>query len=191
MEEENKQINNDSYIYQKNKLCNNEKILITNFLVFNTKIETHLDQLQGYLFWVGILEYFTWIILLSLFISSPSNMWIIWIFVYHNARATIGIFILKFLPKTHQVIEDLKIYDQNSLEEIQKLMEENYIKLIQEKEKILKPLMTTYFILTVISQIVDVIVFFVICTRFRNDMHFQKNFICLLGITAYISKNKF
>jgi hypothetical protein len=134
----------DILIYQKNKEKNIEKFTFFNFLIYNTKIESHLEILQSYLFWVGILEYFVWLVLLALFISSPSKMGIIWIFLYHNARATVGLFIVKFMPKTHSVIENLRDYENSSLEDIQKSMEDNYLTLIHESERVLRPLLITY-----------------------------------------------
>jgi uncharacterized membrane protein YbhN (UPF0104 family) len=179
----------DILIYQKNKEKNIEKFTFFNFLIYNTKIESHLEILQSYLFWVGILEYFVWLVLLALFISSPSKMGIIWIFLYHNARATVGLFIVKFMPKTHSVIENLRDYENSSLEDIQKSMEDNYLTLIHESERVLRPLLITYTVLTFVSIFVDVILFFVVATRFDQGDYSQKNFILILGIVAFIRKN--
>jgi hypothetical protein len=178
----------DMIIYQKNKEKNIEKFTFFKFLIYNTKIESHLEILQSYLFWVGILEYFVWVILLALFISSPSNMAIIWIFLYHNARATVGLFIVKFIPKTHSVIENLKDYENNSLEDIQNSMEGNYLSLIHESERVLRPLLITYTVLTFFSFFVDIILFLVVSTRFDQGDYSQKNFILILGVIAFISK---
>jgi hypothetical protein len=179
-------IHNEQEIYQSNKTKNQEKALFFSFLVNNTKIEIHLEQLQSYLFWNAFLEYLTWIVLLALFISSPKSLALIWVLFYHNARATVGLFILRQMPKTHQVVENLRDYENNSLEDIQKSMEENYISLIHNSEHVWKPLLITYFILTVLSLIIDVIMFFVIAANFHKDISQQKVFFCLIAIIAYI-----
>jgi uncharacterized membrane protein YbhN (UPF0104 family) len=178
----------DVVIYEKNKKTNTEKFVFFNFLIYNTKIESNLEYLQSYLFWVGILEFFVWIVLLALFISSPSHMAAIWVFFYHNARATVGMFIVRHMPKTHSVIENLKDYENSSLDEIQKTMNENYLSLIQDSEKVLRPLLITYTVLTFISVIADVIIFLVVAVGFDKNDYAQKNFFLLIAIVAYISK---
>lgn len=180
--------NSEVNLYHNNKKSNKEKLLFYNFLMNNTKIEVHIEDVQGYLYWVGILEYFTWFVILAIFISAPSTMAIIWIFFYHNARATVGLFILYNIPKTHSVIENLKDYENSTLEDIQVQMETNYILLIQEKEKILKPLLITYFILTIISLIVDIIMFFYIAALFGTKDSESKEFALLLAVIVYIGK---
>jgi hypothetical protein len=179
-------IPSEQEIYQANKAKNNEKSLFFQFLINNTKIEVHLEQLQSYLFWNAFLEYLTWLVLLALFISSPKSLAVIWVLFYHNARATVGLFILRHMPKTHQVVENLRDYENNSLEDIQKSMEENYISLIHNTENVLKPLLITYFILTVLSLIIDVVMFFVIASYFHKQDSQQKVFFCLIAIIVYI-----
>jgi hypothetical protein len=159
----------EKIIFKNNKEKNLDKFLFFEFLANNTKIEIHLEKLQGYLFWQGFLEYFIWLILLALFISSPSTMKIVWIFFFHNARATIGLFILRHIPKTFSVIENLKEYEDTTLEDIQIQMETNYVNLISQNEKILKPLLNCYFFLTIVCLIVDFVMFCIIAANFANS----------------------
>jgi hypothetical protein len=184
----NNKIPSTAVIYNNNKAKNKEKLLFFNFLMNNTKIDVHIEEVQSYLFWVGILEYFTWIVLLALFISAPRTMGVIWLYFYHNARATIGLFVLKYIPKTYQVIENLKDYENNSLEDIQKQMENNYITLIHDNERVLRPLLITYFVLTIISIIADLFLFIAVASYFHELKSESKAFALLIATLVYLSK---
>lgn len=176
----------DKQIFTINKQKNIEKLFFFEFMTDITKIEFYLEKLQGYLFWQGFLEYFVWLILLSFFISSPRTMTTIWVFFYHIARATIGLCILKFIPKSYQVIENLRDYEDLSIEDIQIRMENSYMNLIRDCEKILKPLLTLYFVLTIISMILDVIVFGYIAVHYKDRGMEHREFALLLGVVTFI-----
>jgi hypothetical protein len=176
----------DTMIYAKNLNTNREKFQFYNFLINSTKIEIHIDMLQSYFFWVGILEYFIWLVLLALFISSPSEMQIVWAFFYHNARATLGLFIVKYIPGTHTVIENLREYESSSLDEIQRAMDDNYRSLLGENERTLKPMLIIYLVITVISLLVDFILFWVFALHFNQDGIEHKEFICMIAVIAYL-----
>ena len=178
----------DVAIYNMNKNKNKDKLIFFNFLMYNTKLEVHLDELQNYLYWVGIIEYAVWIVIMALFISSPKDFGIIWLFVYHIARSTIGLFILRHIPKTHFVIENLQSYENSSIEDIQKLMEHNYVTLIHDNERVLKPLLITYMVLTAVSLIVDFVIFGVIASKFGQTGISEKVFALLIAISIFISK---
>jgi hypothetical protein len=178
----------DSAIYNMNKNKNKDKLIFFNFLMYNTKLEVHLEELQSYLYWVGLIEYAVWAVVLALFISSPKDFGIIWLFVYHIARATIGMFILKNIPKTHFIIENLQSYENSSLEDIQKMMEHNYVTLIHDNERILKPLLITYMILTAVGLIVDFVVFAVVASKFSQKGVSEKVFALLIAISVFIGE---
>lgn len=177
---------NEEDIYQKNKVKNQEKMRFFKFLMYNTKVEIHLEELQSYLLWVSILENVVWLVCLALFISSPSTMKINWTFIYHVARAGVGIMLLFYIPKTFQVIENLQDFESNSLDDIQKGMETNYVSLLQQNEKVLKPLLMIYFILTVISVIIDIILFIVLCNNWSTTNYEYRNFVLLIAIVIFI-----
>lgn len=188
IQEEQSNGTNTATIYQTNKKTNKEKLLFFNFLMNNTKIDIHIEEVQSYLFWVGILEFFTWIVFLSIFISSPSTMGVVWVFFYHNARGIVGLILLKFIPKTHDVIENLRDYENQSLEDIQKQMEQNYISIIHDNEKVLRPILIIYFILTILSIFIDIILFAYICANIAQAEQEAREFALLIGCLIYIGK---
>lgn len=187
--DENKINERKDEISEKNKNTNKEKFIFFNFLMYNTKVEIFLDELQSYLFWIAGLEYFLWIIILALLITSFRTMGPgVIIFVYHVCRGTLGLFIVKHIPKTHEVIENLHDYENMPLEEIQKNMDENYINLIKSKEKFLRPMLICYFIITIISLILDCIMLIVVCSKFNDEHYSHRIFILIIIIVAFIGK---
>jgi hypothetical protein len=144
--------------------------------------------LQGYIFWVGILEYVMWILYLGLFVSHPRKMAIVCVFIYHVARATIGMAILRFIPKTHDVIENLKDYGDSTLEDIQTQMQNNYRSLIHSNEKVMKPLLVIYYIITVISLLGDLIVFCIVAANFTETDYEFRGYILMSIIICFICK---
>jgi hypothetical protein len=178
-------------ILKNNKKKNQEKLVFFKFLIYNTKIEIHLNQLQGYLYWVSILEMALWLVLLACFISSPSSMGINWLFIYHIARGCVGIFIMLRIPGTHEVIENLGEYENTPIEELQKSLEMKYANLVQQGEVALKTLLLVYLILTVVSLIIDFILLVTLAVQLSDLTVQYRNYVVLITLMLFISKDKF
>lgn len=153
-------------IYKKNLETNKNKVLLFDFLMTVTKIDYCFEKIQSYLYWVGLMEFFFWFILIGLFISDIKYMAKVFFFIFHIPRGIIGIIILYYLPKTYEVINGLENFETNSLEEIKEKISANYIKILNSKEVILKPLLISYFVSTMITIIVDIVMFCVITPDF-------------------------
>jgi hypothetical protein len=174
-------------IYLKNLEKNQEKILFFKFLIYNTKVEMHIDKFLSYFYWISLIEFFVWLVLLMLFISSPKTMSINWLFIYHVARGSLGIFITFRTPNTHQVIENIADYENSSLEEIQKSLEMKYVELIQQNDTILKPLLISYFIITIIGFIIDLLALIVIALNYNTKHNEFRNIIVLASLVIFLS----
>ena len=177
----------ENNIYVKNKEKNEEKILFFKFLIYNTKIEMHIDKFLSYFYWVSLIEFFIWLVLLMLFISSPRTMSINWLFIYHVARGSIGIFILFKTPGTHQVIDNIADCENSSLEEIQKNLELKYAELLQENTNILKPLLISYFVITIIGFVIDLLALIIIALNIESKHNQLRNFVVLVSLVIFIS----
>lgn len=171
---------------QRNFKNNNEKFLIFNFLSNVTRIEILIDKLQNHLFWVGILEYFAFIVLLILFIAKSSGLGKMWFFIFHIFRGAIGIIILCKLPKTHQVIDKFNSFETENLDEIQSILKKEYSQLLSSQQKTLKPLLISYFILTLISCIVDILLFCVISPDFGKKGDERNFFILIFAVLVFL-----
>ena len=84
---------------------------LLNSLDLAYKAEMILYQLHSIIFWTTALELAMFTALLLLFFTAPKSMAIMWLTFVHVPRGAIGALLLKRLPKSHEIIEDLKFDD--------------------------------------------------------------------------------
>ena len=188
MEETNRlnksQINLENQLFLKNKSSNQGKIETLTFINMMTKIEMKFQTLQGLLFWYSILEIFNFLFSMILFISSSKNMKKIWFFLPHIPKAIIGFFILKKLPKTHEILNKITIgEDLNKLEEEIKL---TFIEYMKSKKSSIKKLLGFYFLLNTICITFDCVLFCVIAPDFGERGKEEKFFMLILFDLIFI-----
>ena len=145
--------NREKQIYEINLKTNKEKTQFTKFLIYGTKIEVHINSFMTLLYWVSILELFLFLIGLTLFMSSPNNFGIFWAFITHVIRASLGFVLLKRIPNSHEVIENLKEYENSTVEDIENNIIDSYKNLLYSSESKVKPILITYFVFTIIRSI--------------------------------------
>ena len=188
MEETNRlnksQINLENQLFLKNKSSNQGKIETLTFINMMTKIEMKFQTLHGLLFWYSILEIFNFLFSMILFISSSKNMKKIWFFLPHIPKAIIGFFILKKLPKTHEILNKITIgEDLNKLEEEIKL---TFIEYMKSKKSSIKKLLGFYFLLNTICITFDCVLFCVIAPDFGERGKEEKFFMLILFDLIFI-----
>ena len=178
------QINSENKLFLKNKSSNQGKIETLTFLNMMTKIEMKFQTLQGYLFWYSILEIFNFLFSMILFISSSKNMKKIWFFLPHIPKALIGFYILKHLPKTHEILNKITIgEDLNKLEEDIKI---TFIEYMKSKKGSIKKLLGFYFLLNTICITFDCVLFCVIAPDFGERGKEEKFFMLILFDLIFI-----
>lgn len=173
-------------VYKKNLETSKNKISILEFVLTTTKIDWTFETLEGYLFWGGITEFFTWVILIGLFISDVKDMKMVWFFLYHIPRGAIGMVILSYMPKTYEAIANIHQIESDDLEEIKKQIIEGYVKMVLSKEKVMKPLLIAYFVLTIVSIIVDLLLFCVITPDFGAKNQELRFLILFFAVICFI-----
>ena len=89
----------------------NEMFKLLNQLDLAYKAEMVLYQMHSIVFWTTCLELGMFAALFVLFCTAPKSMGIIWLTVCHIPRGLLGILLLKKLPTSHEIIEDLKFDD--------------------------------------------------------------------------------
>ena len=180
----NSKVNQDNKLYLKNKNSNQGRIETITFINIMTKIEMKFQTLQGLLFWYSILEIFNFLFSMILFISSSKNMKKIWFFLPHIPKAIIGFFILKHLPKTHEILNKITIgEDLNKLEEEIKL---TFIEYMKSKKSSIKKLLGFYFLLNTICITFDCVLFCVIAPDFGERGKEEKFFMLILFDLIFI-----
>ena len=144
------------------KSKNSEKNTFFKFLMYNTKIEINFEDLNEKIWWSSLLEASIWIFLFIVFCLNPSSLMIIWVFSPHFIRAIFGLIILMKVPNTFHVVEQLKDYENQSVQEVQDMMINVYKSLLSVFEEHLKKYLIGYFVLTIINVLIDAIMFIIL-----------------------------
>ena len=157
-------------IYEENKRQNKLKIDTTEFMSYAIKVELLFQTLQSYLYWISFIEFTIFLSLFFMFCSSPKSLSKIWWFIFHFFRGFIGIAIIYYLPKTYQIIENLKEIP-DILNQLKSSLIKKFFELLQPQKKKLKILLLCYFSLTIWCAIVDIMMFCV----FAPDIGIAEN----------------
>ena len=193
-------INNDRYenispserkIYEKNKELNRQRIGFFTFLMNSAKGELAFDGFQKILFWNGIFDIFLFLICFCLFCSKASQFWRNIFFVGHSVRGIVSMLILKYLPTSSTVIQNLENFENESLQEIHNKIYEEYKKLLIQNEKRIRPSMYAYWIITIIDFLIDIIIFFVLLYEWGDKEYNFRNISTLIIIVLLFSKYYF
>ena len=175
-------------IYEKNKELNKERIGFFTFLMNSGKGEMAFDAFQKILFWNGIFDMFLFFICFCLFCSYASQFWRNIFFVGHAIRGVISLLILKYLPTTSSVIENLENFENESLPVIHNKIYEEYKRLLMQNEKRIRPSMYAYWIITIIDFLIDVIIFFVLLHEWGDKDYNFRNIATLIIIVLLFGK---
>ena len=175
-------------IYEKNRELNKQRIGFFTFLMNSTKGEMAFDEFQKVLYWNGILDLFLYFICFCLFLSYASQFWRNIFFIGHAVRGVISLLILKYLPTTSSVIENLRDFENESLQEIHNKIYEQYKQLLVQNERRIRPSMYAYWIVTVIDFLIDIIVFFVLLHEWGDKDYNFRNIATLIIIAILFSK---
>ena len=187
--DQNEQINpKTKKIYEKNRELNKQRIGFFTFLMNSTKGEMAFDEFQKILFWNGILDIFLFFICFCLFLSYASQFWRNIFFIGHAIRGGVSLLILKYLPTTSSVIESLNNFENESLQAIHNKIYEQYKKLLLQNERKIRPSMYTYWIITVIDFLIDIIIFFVLLHEWGDKEYNFRNIATLIIIVILYGK---
>ena len=146
------------------------------------------EEFQAILFWNGILDIFLFLICFCLFCSYASQFWRNLFFIGHAGRGVVSIIILKFLPTTSSVIESLNNFENESLQEIHNKIYEQYKNLLVQNERKIRPTMYTYWIITFIDFLIDIIIFCVLLHEWGDKDYNFRNIATLIIIVILFGK---
>ena len=157
-------------IYEENKRRNKMKIDTTEFMSYCVKVELLFQTLQSYLYWISLIELVIFLVSFFMFCSSPKSLSKIWWYIFHFFRGLIGIVIIYLLPKTYQIIENLKEIP-DILNQLKASLIKSFFDLLQPNKKKLKILLLCYFSLTTLCTVIDIMMFCV----FAPDIGIAEN----------------
>ena len=175
-------------IYQKNRELNKQRIGFFTFLMNSSKGEMVFDSFQKILFWNGIFDIFLFFICFCLFCSYASQFWRNIFLIGHAARGVVSILVLKYLPTTSSVIQNLENYENENLDVIHNKIYEEYKKLLMQNEPRIRPSMYAYWIITVIDFLIDIIIFFVLLHEWGDKTYNFRNIATLILIVLLFCK---
>ena len=175
-------------IYEKNKELNKERIGFFTFLLNSAKGEMAFDGFQKILFWNGIFDIFLFFICFCLFCSYASQFWRNIFFIGHAARGVVSLLILKYLPTTSTVIQNLENFENESLPVIHNKIYEEYKRLLMQNERRIRPSMYAYWIITIVDFLIDVIIFFVLLHEWGDKEYNFRNIATLIIIVLLFCK---
>lgn len=157
-------------IYEENRKRNKMKIDTTEFMSYCVKVELLFQTLQSYLYWISLIELVIFLVLFFMYCSSPKSLSKMWWYIFHFFRGIIGIVIIYFLPKTYQIIENLKEIP-DILNQLKTKLIQSFFDLLQPNKKKLKILLLCYFSLTILCTVIDIMIFCV----FAPDIGIAEN----------------
>ena len=125
------------------------------------KIEFIMLEMISNLFWSSIIELNVLLLILILYFLLPSELGTVWWFSPHLLRGSIGLLLLKTLPKTHDIIKNANIPPDLKLksEEIFEILTNASQNALDHFTKVSRLNLTGYFVLTILCSIIDVLVF--------------------------------
>jgi len=169
--------------FEKNK----EKFFFFKFLMYNSKIEMHYEFFTNIIYWTSILEIAVWIICFILFCSDVNQYTTIWALILHVPRGVIGFLVLKFIPTSFQVIENLNDTNNDSLDTVQEKLLGNFVELLKENEPKMKPYLITYLVLTLVNLVIDIVLFIYLLVTWGKVGYQSLNLIELTFIAVFLS----
>ena len=156
------------------------------FILYTTKVEIKFNSLIRLIYNTSIFEIALWIVGFLLFISSPKDMYLIWILIVHIAKGVIGIILLNKMPKTYEIMENVARnpnFDENKIIElIEKEIKDFFmIKWEENKNKFF-----IYLISTIVCLVIDLIIFIAQVSAFGKDEWLLMQTCMLFTILIFI-----
>ena len=113
-----------------------------------------------------------WLFLLFAFFAVPAELWGVWLLVGHPLRGVLGMIMLRFLPRTHEIVEDIDLSDIAQTDiSVEKLTEKIKFDLsvqFMNKANESKNWQLFYTFGTIIAYIFDILVFCIALYKFQG-----------------------
>jgi hypothetical protein len=172
-------------IFEENEKRNRIKIDTTEFMSYAIKVELLFQTLQGHLYWISASEFLIFFTLFFMFCSTPKTMGKIWWYIFHFFRSFFGFGIISYLPKTYELIDNLKDIP-DVLENLKYSLIHNFFELLKPNQKKLKIFLLFYFSLTILSTVIDIMLFCVFAPDIGNVENGKPYFFMLLSSVIFI-----
>ena len=156
------------------------------FILYTSKVEIKSNSFMKMVFTSSMIEISFWWIGFLLFLSKPSSWYLNFILIVHFFKGVLGLLLLNELPKTYEIIE--KLYENPDFKEemIMDLIKSNLKDCFLEKFSKNKNKLFLYFTLSIISLLIDSILFFLQVFLFGKTNKFLLQISLMFIISIYI-----
>ena len=156
------------------------------FILYTTKVEIKFNSLIRLIYNTSILEIALWFLGFSLFVASPKDMYLIWILIVHIAKGTLGMILLKRMPKTYEILENVAQnpnFDENKIIDLIEMeIKDSFINKWQQNKNIF----FFYLLSTYINLVIDIIIFIAQIAAFGKDEWLLMQTCMILTILIFI-----
>ena len=105
-------ISQHSVQLEETKTKKNRTLQFFKFLLYSLKIEIKTNEFLILIKYSSQVEIILWILSIILFFAGGSKYTFVWLHIFHFIRGIIGIYVLRKMPMTHDLIEKLNVDDR-------------------------------------------------------------------------------
>ena len=156
------------------------------FILYTTKVEIKFNSLIRLIYNTSILEIALWVLGFTLFVASPKDMYLIWILIVHIAKGILGMTLLKRMPKTYEILENVAQnpnFDESKIIDLIEMeIKDSFINKWQQN----KNLFFFYLLSNYVNLAIDVIIFIAQIVAFGKDEWLLKQTCMIMTILIFI-----
>ena len=156
------------------------------FILYTTKVEIKFNSLIRLIYNTSILEIALWALGFTLFVASPKDMYLIWILIVHIAKGILGMTLLKRMPKTYEILENVAQnpnFDESKIIDLIEMeIKDSFINKWQQN----KNLFFFYLLSNYVNLAIDVIIFIAQIVAFGKDEWLLMQTCMIMTILIFI-----
>lgn len=174
----------DSDLQNPEPIQKNAKLF--KFILYTSKVEIRFNSLIKLIYNTSLLEFSIWILGFFLFLASPSEMYLIWILTIHIGKGIFGFIFLNYLPKTQDIMEGVaknpNFKEDTIIDLIKNEIKNEFMGAWAEH----KNKFFAYLLLTLMSLLIDLIIFLVQIIKWGSDIWILNQTCMLFSILIFI-----
>jgi hypothetical protein len=157
------------------------------FILYTSKVEIKSNSLMKLIYNTSLFEIFLWIIGFLMFMVIPSKLYLIWVLISHLFKGILGLILLNQLPKTWEILENIAKNPNFEEDKIMDLIQTQIKETFLERWTVNRRKLLMYLIATIVSLVVDLVIFIVQICLFGNPDYFLMEASFLTIVFVFIS----
>ena len=139
------------------------------FILFTSKVEIKFNSLIRLIYYTSLFELGLWFVGFLLFVASPKDMYLIWFLIIHIIKGVLGLKLLYNMPRTYEIMESVAKNPNFEEEKIIELIQNKINEVFLQKWENNKNKFFGYLVCTIVSVIIDMIIFIAQVAGFGKD----------------------